>query len=261
MIDGAARRALGEQTYRDVMQTEPPSRPSPFWSNGRLDQEFAELWNRDGLSRTDRRWITLGAVAAKGVLGTVRPHVYGALRSGDLSLDQLLEGVYHFALYGGVPCAEQFEHATWDVAGELGLSPGAAVDTSPRKWADDAERLRAGADGYVAVVGNEPPGDPADPSLRGTFDTVFAELWTRGVLTRRERRLLTLACVTVSSSVSAVEAHTQAALRTGDLSYEEMLELIHHVAFYAGWPQSAQMTVAAGRARVVVAEERSGAAQ
>ena len=109
------------------MQTEPPTRPSPLWRNGRLDQEFAELWNRGVLTRVERRWISVAAHTATGVPGTIRPYVYGALRSGDLTVDQLLEGAYHAAYYTGFPRAQQLDDAVWEVADELGFSPTDAL--------------------------------------------------------------------------------------------------------------------------------------
>jgi 4-carboxymuconolactone decarboxylase len=237
------------------MQAEPPTRASPYWSNGRIDQEFAELWNRPGLSRTERRWVTLAATTAVGMPGTVRPHVFGALRSGDLSVDQLLEAAFHVSLYAGVPRAGQLEDAVWDVAAELGLAPTAAVDTAPLEWADADARLEAGAVGFEQVVGLPAPPEPTDLSIRGTLDTVFAELWNRGVLTQKERRIITVSCVLVSASTAAVDAHTQGSLRTGDLTYDELLELIHHACFVTGWPRGALMSVAAARARATVADE------
>jgi 4-carboxymuconolactone decarboxylase len=255
MSDGPGRRRLGEETWREVMQTEPPSRRSPYWSNGRLDQEFAELWHRGVLTRTERRWISIAATTAMGVPASVRPHVYGALRSGDLTVDQLLEASYHVALYTGFPRALQLEDAVWDVAEELGLAPTEAVDTTPRVWASPEARADAGAAEFLRVVGFAAPPGVTELSFTGALDTVFAEAYTRGVLSYRQRRIITVSCVVASASSAAAEAHTLGPLRTGDLTYEELVELIHHACFVTGWPRGAQMITAASRARIVVDEE------
>lgn len=256
-MDGAARRAAGEATWREVMQTEPPTRPSPLWRNGRLDQEFAELWNRGGLTRTERRWVAIAAHTAIGVPGTVRPYVYGALHSGSFTVDQLLEAAHHAAYYCGFPRAQQLDDAVWDVAEELGLAPTDALDVAPRGWASPSARTAAGAEQFQAVVGVAAPQGVTDLSVTGTFDAVFSEVWSRGVLTRKERRIITVSCVVASASITAAEAHTQGALRTGDLSYDELSEVVHHCAFVTGWPRAAQVATTAMRAAALVAQEQS----
>lgn len=240
------------------MQTEPPTRPSPLWRNGRIDQEFAELWNRGGLTRTERRWVSIAVHTATGVPGTVRPYVYGALRSGDLTVDQLLEGTHHAAYYTGFPRAQQLDDSVWDVADELGLAPTAALDTTPRSWSSPGEREDVAAQWFTNVVGVPAPRGVTDLSVAGTYDAVFSEVWPRGLLTRKERRIVTVSCVVASASMTAAEAHAQGALRTGDLTYDELSELVHHCAFTTGWPRAAQMATTAMRAAAVVAEERAG---
>jgi 4-carboxymuconolactone decarboxylase len=239
------------------MQSEPPTRPSPLWRNGRIDQEFAELWNREVLTRTERRWVAIAAHTAIGVPGTIRPYVYGAVRSGDLTVDQLLEAAHHVAYYCGFPRAQQLDDAVWDVADDLGLSPTDALDTAPRAWDSAAARAAVGGAHFESVVGLPAPQGVDDLSVAGTLDAVFSEVWPRGVLTKKERRIVTVSCVVASASMTAAEAHTQGALRTGDLTYDELSELIHHCAFVTGWPRAAQVATTGMRAAVIVAEERA----
>jgi len=93
-------------------------------------------------------------------------------------------------------------------------------------------------------MGGDPP-PPIDPYTgQGVLDTVFGELWTRPGLTRKERRLITLACVGAASSRTAIDAHLRGALDSGDLTVEEMQEFILHFAFYAGWPRAATVEAA-----------------
>ena len=122
---------------------------------------------------------------------------------------------------------------------------------------DDPERRARGEAAYREVMGNEPP-PPIDPyTAQGVLDTVFSELWTRPGLTRKERRLITLACVGASASPVAIEAHLRGALDSGDLSLEEMQEFILHFAFYAGWPRAASFEAALGAYRAGPGEARS----
>src|SRR5262245_58814213 len=91
-----------QQSYRDVMAREPAPPNTPFQ---RATQEFlfGQVWTRPGLSRRDRRLVTLSCVAAADAPGPIDRHVYAALKSGDLDLEALLELVLQFAVYCGWP--------------------------------------------------------------------------------------------------------------------------------------------------------------
>lgn len=93
-----------EQTYREVMTSEPTAAATPFQSALR-DFVFGAVWSRPGLSRRDRRWVTLTCVAAADSPAPIDDHVYGALASGDIDIEAMLEFVLHFAVYCGWPKA------------------------------------------------------------------------------------------------------------------------------------------------------------
>jgi 4-carboxymuconolactone decarboxylase len=63
---------------------------------------------------------------------------------------------------------------------------------------------------------------------------VFGHVWLRPGLTRRERRLVTIACVGTSDAAGAIWAHVTSALGSGDVSYDEMQEVIAQFEAYAG---------------------------
>ena len=73
-----------------------------------IDFVFAEVWERPGLSRRDRRFVTLPCVAAADAEGPLRDHVYAALNSGDVTITEMRETVLHFAVYSGWPKASRF---------------------------------------------------------------------------------------------------------------------------------------------------------
>ncbi len=112
--------------------------------------------------------------------------------------------------------------------------------------ADDQRRER-GAQAFSEVMNFAAPpqsGD-ADPVVeQGVLRTVFAELWTRPGLTRKERRLITLTAVAASANQTAIDTHLKAALDTGDLTVDEVKELTLHFAYYAGFPRSTGLTMA-----------------
>ena len=107
----AARTETGRRRYREVMVSEAPPPLTPYLDRGVVDSVFGELWDRPGLSRRDRRWITLACVGAAAVDEPIRQHVYAALASGDISREEMQEFVLHFAYYHGWPRASALEMA------------------------------------------------------------------------------------------------------------------------------------------------------
>jgi 4-carboxymuconolactone decarboxylase len=107
----AERKATGHRRYREVMVSDAPPPLTPFLDNGVVDSVFGELWDRPGLSRRDRRWVTLACVGAAAVDEPINQHVYAALASGDISREEFQEFVLHFAYYAGWPRASALEMA------------------------------------------------------------------------------------------------------------------------------------------------------
>lgn len=68
-----------------------------------------------------------------------------------------------------------------------------------------------------------------------THQVLFGDIWQRGVLSPRERSLLTLATLTALGRVQQLPWHLNFARQNG-LSQEELIESFTHLAFYAGWP-------------------------
>ena len=63
----------------------------------------------------------------------------------------------------------------------------------------------------------------------------WGEVWSRGVLDRRERHLITLAVLCALGREHELAMHLRATQRTG-VSAEDVSELLQHVAIYAGLP-------------------------
>ena len=106
-----ARTETGKRRYREVMVSDAPPPLTPYLDKGVVDSVFGELWDRPGLSRRDRRWITLACVGAAAVDEPIQQHVYAALASGDVTREELQEFVLHFAYYAGWPRASALEMA------------------------------------------------------------------------------------------------------------------------------------------------------
>lgn len=83
--------------------------------------------------------------------------------------------------------------------------------------------------------------EPADAFTAFTVDEVFGDVWTRPGLTRKERRLLSIAATVTSGMTEEAQVHQYGALKSGDVTPDEMMEVVIQLAHYAGWPKAAAM--------------------
>ena len=104
MTEHDDRNERGRAMYEEVNRMAPPPSTSPFME-ATVDYVFGEVWDRPGLTRKERRWIALTAVASSGSLAAMQIHVRTALESGDISLEEMREFVLQLALYQGWPKA------------------------------------------------------------------------------------------------------------------------------------------------------------
>ena len=232
--------ATADQTYREVMTVDPPAAMTPFEQATR-DFVFGQVWSRPGLSRRDRRWITLACVAAADAPQPIDDHVYGALNSGDLTLAEMLEFILQFAVYCGWPKASHVEgviRRQWTrIAQERGedVGPWPLLDNASLGSNDWEERIAKGAREF-ADVNLLPAPQPDSPYTHsGILNYVFGHVWQRPGLSRRDRRLITVACVAVDDSPMPLRTHVGAALESGDITKAEMDELVLHFSVYYGF--------------------------
>jgi 4-carboxymuconolactone decarboxylase len=64
---------------------------------------------------------------------------------------------------------------------------------------------------------------------------LFEDVWERPGLSKRDRSLITVATLVALYRTNELPFHLKRALDNG-VSREELIELITHLAFYAGWP-------------------------
>ncbi|MCW2522158.1 MAG: hypothetical protein JWO63_493 [Frankiales bacterium] len=245
--NGSSRRERGIQSYREVMTLDPPTRSDPTFNEGLLDFVFAEVWTRPGLSRRDRRFVTLACVAAADAVAPIEEHVYAALNSGDISYDELTEVILHFAVYCGWPKGSLFTQIAseqWErIHRERGTEVPPPTPIQPLSTAADPElRLQGGEEAFRVI--NETPSAPARDHPyygAGILNFVFGEMWQRPGLGLRERRLVTVACVALDDTQIPIRSHVYASLKSGDISYAEMKEVSLQFAAYYGWPKASYL--------------------
>jgi 4-carboxymuconolactone decarboxylase len=64
---------------------------------------------------------------------------------------------------------------------------------------------------------------------------VFGDVWERKQLSKRDRSLITVAALTALYRPDQLRGHLHRAFDNG-VTKEEIIELITHLSFYAGWP-------------------------
>ncbi|MFI7439887.1 carboxymuconolactone decarboxylase family protein [Nonomuraea indica] len=86
----------------------------------------------------------------------------------------------------------------------------------------------------------EPAMETVDP-FGMTAERQFADVWSREVLSTRERRLLLLGLLVGQGIDDQVEVQLDAALRTGQLGEGELREVVVFLTHYAGWSRGARL--------------------
>lgn len=232
-----------DEMYRSVMLADPPDSPTPLDSDER-DHLFGNIWSRPGLSVRDRRFVTIVCAAAAVDVPSMDDHVHAALASGDLTIEQLNEFTLHFAVYCGWPRASQLEMTARGQWQRLHDERGEQAPPFPERRleelgpTDPAQRIAEGIKSFEDVNLIQAPSQDSPYFHAGILNFVFGHLWLRPGLTRRERRLITIPCVGVGDAIGPIWSHVTSALGSGDVTYDEMQEIILHFSAYAGMPRA-----------------------
>ncbi|GLZ51471.1 carboxymuconolactone decarboxylase family protein [Actinomycetospora sp. NBRC 106378] len=70
-----------------------------------------------------------------------------------------------------------------------------------------------------------------------TDEVLYADVWERPALSKRDRSLITVAALLALYRDAELDLHLGLALDNG-VTADELAELATHLAFYAGWPCS-----------------------
>lgn len=120
------------------------------------------------------------------------------------------------------------------------------------KFADLPEQRAKGLRKMEEVYGFDmADGDGA--FFRYTADHLFGDIWQRPGLTTRDRRLLLIGLLAGQGAADVLGIQVPAAYANGELSEDELREIVVFLSHYAGWPNGARMNT--------VVEEAIGKAQ
>ena len=89
---------------------------------------------------------------------------------------------------------------------------------------------------YKQLFGDEKKFKPDDTALdEFTIDHLFADVWGRPELPMRQRSMITVALLAALGRDRELAKHIDGALKLG-VTRDEVIEIMIHVAHYAGWP-------------------------
>lgn len=110
---------------------------------------------------------------------------------------------------------------------------------------------------YAGSVPVPPEGSSAFADLM--LEQLFAEVWTREALSVRDRRLLTMGVIAALGEGGTWKIQVGAALRKGELSVEQVREMLIHLAQYVGYPRVAGLVRGTEEAIAAAAAAEKGA--
>jgi 4-carboxymuconolactone decarboxylase len=262
VVDPHERRQRGLELYREIMAREHPEPTTPR-SATLIDFVFAEIWSRPGITRRERRLIAMSCAAGADAFGSLGDHFYAALKTDEFSIDELREFVLHFAVYCGWPKAESVERVLdeqWSQINEDNGSPTPPAQPHPVSSIPTDQELRkqGGEQEFEDVnwVPAPPRGVPYYDD--GILNFVFGDMWKRPGLSRRDRRWITLACVGLDDTTTPIQSHVYSAMKSGDISFDEMREMVLQFAAHSGWPKGSFMQATVDEMHARILDESSG---
>jgi len=102
----------------------------------------------------------------------------------------------------------------------------------------------------TGATGQFPAAKLAPEYYDHVLQSAFGDVWSRPGLPVRDRSMITVALLAALGQPEELRSHIAGALNVG-ISREEIVEVITHLAFYAGWPTASS---AVGIARRVFDE-------
>jgi 4-carboxymuconolactone decarboxylase len=233
-------KSASQMTLEEIGAALTQNGPSPLMPGTPLidasrDFLFANVWKAQ-LSWREKRLISLTCAAIAAHRYPLEIHLYAALKSGDFAVDELHDWALHLAAYAGFPFGAGAETVIKTVCADLDAegviyqeerAPGAAT---PDVRTMSGEQIAQ----YVTQTEALPlEGD--NGVTRASHSFLFAQVWT-SELPWREKRLISLTCTAIAGYSMPFETHLRAALRSGDLSEDDLHAFALHVAAYAGFP-------------------------
>ena len=241
--------------------------------NGSQPSRSGAVENFTGSVRIDPLFDATDPARASGASVTFAPAARTAWHSH--ALGQILivtEGVGRVQRWGDPAEEIRTGDVVWIPSGQKhwhGASPNSSMshigivenpDGERTTWMEHVSDVQYGAplraQAQNAGSGGQPRpseraiGDFAPKLAQLTDEVLYADVWERPELSKRDRSLITVAALIALNRPEQLRSHFGRA-RDNGVTQEELVEAITHLAFYAGWPHA---VTAIGVAREVFEE-------
>lgn len=104
----------------------------------------------------------------------------------------------------------------------------------------DDDRRASGLKKMNEVYGWDMQDQPGD-FFSLTIEHLFGTIWQRDGLSLRDRRLLLIGLLLGHGTYEMLDVQIDSALRVGDISADELREVVIFLSHYAGWPKGAKL--------------------
>src|SRR5690606_26956070 len=112
--------------------------------------------------------------------------------------------------------------------------------TGPSEQEARAARRARGIERMGEVYGFEVSDGPGD-FYGYTLEHLFGDIWERPGLSLRDRRLLLIGLMVAEGLDDVLQIQLDSSLTKGDLSPDDLREIVVFLAHYAGWPKAADL--------------------
>jgi 3-hydroxyisobutyrate dehydrogenase-like beta-hydroxyacid dehydrogenase/alkylhydroperoxidase/carboxymuconolactone decarboxylase family protein YurZ len=205
-----------------------------------IDRELFVRAIRESAENVGPSWAwlsdrTFGAAATEDEL-TERRLFTAELMRKDLAAAELLG-----ALNGlDMPVTRLAKVNAARVVGLNGGGEPQADDEFAIAGATESEQCEAGARTMETVYGFSVGEERYRSSLlsRYTLRHLFAEIWARPKLSIRDRRLMTMGAVAAMGRGELWELQLRGALANGEVTVDQLQEMVLHMVHYIGWPRT-----------------------
>jgi len=106
----------------------------------------------------------------------------------------------------------------------------------------------------IATAARKAFGDIAPKLAELSDEVLFGDVWERPQLSRRDRSLVTCAALVALGKTEQMGFHFPRAIENG-VTADELVEMITHMAFYAGWPNAMSAVTKARELGLAAAKE------
>jgi 4-carboxymuconolactone decarboxylase len=206
----------------------------------KLLMEFAygDVYSRPGLDRKSRQIATMAALTA---MGNAKPqlkfHIGAALNIG-VPPEEIIDVMYVTTVFAGFPSGLNGITAAREVFQEKGVSlrqdkmPAAKGETRRERGLEAVNRTSKGAGDKVIKSLSDIAPD------MGSFiiDFAYGDIISRDILSPKHKEIaMIVVCVAKGTMEPQMKVHMHAGLNVG-LTKQEIVELMTHMAVYAGFP-------------------------